>query len=199
MCVLLSTKKISLKRIFDITLSGTALILLSPLLLSVAILVLFDDGRPVIFKQMRVGKDGELFCILKFRTMKTDAPCLSALDLGEHLQAQNCYIRSAKFLRKTSIDELPQLFNILRGDMSFVGFRPLIPQENEIRERRAAAGVYQILPGLTGWAQINGRAVLNNDEKLRLDVEYLQRRSFLFDIKIILHTAAQVFLRKNTK
>ena len=104
-----------------------------------------------------------------------------------------------KFIRRTSIDELPQLWNILKGEMSFVGPRPLIPEEGEIRRMRAAADIYSVLPGLTGWAQVNGRASITDDEKVALDAEYLEKRSFWFDMKILWMTAWQVVVGKNAE
>ena len=182
-----------MKRAFDLTMSVLALLLLSPLLAVVSLVVFFDDGAPVVFKQNRVGKDNELFKVYKFRTMRRETR-----NAGFHeMRGTDCFTRSGKLLRKLSLDELPQLWNILKGEMSFVGPRPLIPEEGEIRRMRAAAGIYAVLPGLTGWAQVNGRASVMDDEKVALDREYIERQSFWLDIKILARTAFQVLTRKD--
>jgi O-antigen biosynthesis protein WbqP len=183
----------SAKRLFDIAASAAGLCLLSPVFAGAALLVFLDDGLPILYRQQRVGKNNTLFTIYKFRTMRKDTPQCAAREV----ETAECFTRTGKLLRAASIDELPQLANVLKGNMSLVGYRPLIPEENEIRERRATMGIYSILPGMTGWAQVNGRAALHDDEKLRYDEEYLVRRSLLFDIRILLQTAAQVLLRKN--
>ena len=184
-----------MKRAFDVVMSITALVLLSPLLGAVALLVFLDDGAPVIYRQRRVGLGGGLFLIFKFRTMHRETGNRAQSDMrGEH-----ACTRTGRFLRRLSLDELPQLWNILRGDMSFVGPRPLIPEENTIRELRAAADIYSVLPGLTGWAQVNGRASVSDAEKVELDKEYIERKSFWLDIKILVKTAWQVVTRKNVE
>ena len=182
-----------IKRVFDIAASAAALLLLSPLLGAVALLVLLDDGRPVIYRQARVGKHNELFQIRKFRTMHRGTQSTAQSEM----QGSGRYTRTGRLLRALSLDELPQLLNILEGTMSFVGPRPLIPEERSIREMRAQANVYDVLPGLTGWAQVNGRANVTGKEKVALDAEYLRRQSFLFDMKILLKTAIQVITRKD--
>jgi O-antigen biosynthesis protein WbqP len=174
--------------------SVLALVLLSPLLGAVALLVLIDDGRPVIYRQARVGKGNQLFQIRKFRTMRRDTECLAQNDMRGR---DDCYTRTGKLLRALSLDELPQLLNILDGTMSFVGPRPLIPEEDDIRQKRAAARIYDVLPGMTGWAQVNGRANVSADEKVAFDAEYLQKQSFWFDLKILFITAWQVIRRKD--
>jgi len=182
-----------MKRAFDIAASITALLLLSPLLAVVSLVVFLDDGAPVVFRQDRVGKDNALFKIRKFRTMRRETRNAAQSDL----RGGDCLTRSGKLLRRLSLDELPQLVNILEGRMSFVGPRPLIPEEEEIRQLRLAAGVYAVLPGLTGWAQVNGRASVSDEEKLALDREYIEKKSFLMDMKILVKTFAQVITSKD--
>lgn len=184
-----------MKRAFDVVMSAAALVLLSPLLGAVALLVFIDDGPPVLFKQQRVGKGNELFTVRKFRTMRRQTR-----NAGFHeMRGTDCFTRTGKLLRTLSLDELPQLWNILKGEMSFVGPRPLIPEEGEIRRMRAAANIYSVLPGLTGWAQVNGRASVTDDEKVALDAQYLEKRSFGFDMKILWMTAWQVIRGKDAE
>ena len=182
-----------MKRAFDVTMSILALLLLSPLLAVVSLVVFLDDGAPVVFRQDRVGKDNALFKIRKFRTMRRETKNTSQSEL----RGEDCLTRSGKLLRKLSLDELPQLLNILAGEMSFVGPRPLIPEEEEIRRLRLEAGVYAVLPGLTGWAQVNGRANVSDEEKVALDQEYIGKKSFLMDMKILVRTAFQVLTSKD--
>jgi O-antigen biosynthesis protein WbqP len=169
--------------------------LLSPLLAAVSLVVFLDDGAPVVFRQNRVGKDNALFRIFKFRTMRRETKNTSQNEL----RGGDCLTRSGRLLRKLSLDELPQLLNILKGQMSFVGPRPLIPEEDEIRRLRLTAGVYAVLPGLTGWAQVNGRASVNDEEKVALDREYIERKSFWLDMKILVKTFAQVLASKDVE
>ncbi len=183
-----------MKRIFDFTASLLLLILLSPVFLLVSLLILIDSGFPVIFRQYRVGKDNKLFYVYKFRTMKKNTRNAATADLAE---AESCITKSGRILRKTSIDELPQLFNILIGDMSFVGPRPLIPEEKEIRKLRAEYGVFSVKPGMTGLAQVNGRDMLSIEEKALFDKEYVEKQSFWFDIKILFKTVLVVLKREN--
>lgn len=147
-------------------------------------------GGSIIFKQNRFGKNGKLFKIYKFRTMQKDAP--DEMPTGDFGDVERYLTRSGKFLRKTSIDELPQLFNVLRGDMSLVGPRPLIRTETEIHKLRQRHGIYSILPGITGWAQVNGRDMVGAEEKTEYDCEYLRRMSIGFDIKILFMTVKPV-------
>ena len=183
-----------MKRFFDFTVSLLLIILLSPLFVIIGIIVLIDDGGPVVFKQYRVKKDNKLFFIYKFRTMKNNTRNTSTVD---HTEAEFQITKSGRFLRKTSLDELPQLFNVLLGDMSFVGPRPLIPEEKEIRNLRKEYGVYSVRPGITGWAQVNGRDMLTDEEKALFDKEYVEKQSLLFDIKIMFLTVAVVLRREN--
>lgn len=181
-----------MKRAFDLIISILSLIILSPIFLIIAILIKLDGHGSVIFKQIRVGKNNKEFEIYKFRSMKEEAPEIASNDLKN----PDYYITSiGKFLRKTSLDELPQLVNIIKGDMSLVGPRPLIndKSEKELLQRRIELGITRLLPGLTGWAQINGRDNMSIERKLYLEKEYLERQSFFFDIKILFTTAFKVF------
>ncbi len=182
-----------MKRCFDVIMSVLALLALSPVLGAVVLIVLIDDGWPVIFRQNRVGKDNQLFEILKVRTMRRETKNCAQNEIKDTA----AYTRTGKLLRALSLDELPQLWNILKGQMSFVGPRPLIPEEDAVRRLRAEAGVYAVLPGLTGWAQVNGRANVTDEEKVALDMEYIHNRSFWLDIKILVKTALQVVTRKD--
>ncbi len=175
-----------IKRFFDIVLSFIGIvILLVPMLLIMLIVVIDDPGSP-IFSQKRVGRNGELFNVYKLRTMKKHTPkYLATKDVDD----PDKYItRTGRLLRKLSIDELPQLFNILKGDMSIVGPRPLIPDEKEIHILREQCGVYSLRPGLTGLAQINGRDLVSAQKKVAWDEKYLNNISFKTDIKILLAT-----------
>ena len=183
-----------MKRFLDVVLGTAAIIVLSPLLLVLSLVVLFSDGFPVIFRQERIGRGGKRFRICKFRTMKKDVGDVAKKDLRDY---ESCLIRCGSFLRRTSLDELPQLFNIVGGSMSFVGPRPLIPQEREIDEMRRAAGVYSVRPGVTGLAQINGRDNLSNEEKTAYDTEYVRTQSLRTDLRILLRTVGVVLRREN--
>ena len=179
-----------MKRFLDILVSLSAIILLSPVFVAVAVIVLISDGSPVIYKQKRVGKNAELFTIYKFRTMKNGTRLAATNDLTE---SDDSMIAFGSLLRKTSLDELPQLLNILKGDMCFVGPRPLIPEEEEIHRLRQEKDIYCVRPGLTGYAQVNGRDKCSIEEKVRLDREYIDKKSLAFDTKIFLKTFINVF------
>ena len=185
------------KRLLDIVFTLCAISALSPFLVLVAMAIKLTDKGPVFFIQRRVTRGKFFFKILKFRTMRTTAP----KDCPTHLlQNPEAFITPiGKFLRKTSLDELPQLFNILAGDMSIVGPRPALWNQYDLIAERDKYGVNDILPGLTGWAQINGRDELPIEVKAKLDGEYTQRCSLCFDIEIIFKTAFAVFLAKGVK
>lgn len=175
-----------IKRIIDFTLALIGLICFSSILLGTAIAVRFFLGAPVIFKQFRPGKEGKPFIIFKFRTMK------EAYDKnGEPLSDEKRLTAFGKFLRKTSLDELPELWNVLKGEMSFVGPRPLLmdylPLYTKEQSRR-----HEIKPGITGWAQVNGRNEMPWDERLNLDVWYVNHQNFLLDLKILFRTILKV-------
>lgn len=178
-----------MKRIFDFLMSLIAIIILSPVILITALAVKFTSPGPMLFKQRRIGKDNVEFEIYKFRTMRIDTP-----NVPTHLlENPGQWITPiGKFLRKTSLDELPQLFNILKGEMSIVGPRPALYNQLDLRDMRTKVGVHKLVPGLTGWAQINGRDEIPLSLKVSLDKEYLDRKSFFFDIKVIFMTALSV-------
>lgn len=183
-----------MKRVLDFLISLFALIILSPLFLIVSVGVLISDGSPVFFRQKRVGKNNELFEIYKFRTMKRGTENVASNDLSD---ADVKITRFGKLLRATSIDELPQLLNILNGSMSLIGPRPLIPEETRIRELREKYNVYSVRPGITGWAQVNGRDNVSAEKKALLDKEYVEKQSLMLDIKIFFMTIHQVLCRKD--
>ena len=182
-----------MKRIFDFISSLFAIIILSPIFLILMIIIKLTSEGPIFFKQRRIGKDNKEFKILKFRTMRIDTP-----NVATHLlENPEQYITSiGKLMRKTSLDELPQLFNILKGEMSFVGPRPALYNQYDLIEMRTKEGVSKIIPGLTGWAQINGRDEIPLEEKVRLDKEYLEIRGFWLDIKIIFKTVISVIKKE---
>lgn len=183
-----------IKRTTDIAVSLIMLILLSPLFLLTIIGCVFSQGCPIFIRQERYGRNGKIFKILKFRTMRKDAPTVASNEINEN------YITGfGKFLRKTSIDELPQLINVLIGDMSLVGPRPLVKEEKEIHQLRLKEDIYSVRPGITGWAQINGRDNLKIKEKVALDKEYVKNRSIGFDIKIIVKSFLPVLEQKDIK
>lgn len=172
------------KRCIDIVLSIIFLIILAPVQIVIYLLIKIQEPGPAIFKQERLGRDGRIFDILKFRTMKLQTPSLAAKDIIE----EEYVTKLGKFLRMTSLDELPQLINILKGEMSFVGPRPLIPNEGQINEKRRELGIHRLRPGLTGWAQIKARNTHDQDEKLKLDLYYKMHKNLVFDMKIIFMT-----------
>lgn len=179
-----------IKRILDFTLSFIALICLSPILLIVAILVRVKLGSPIIFKQQRPGKDEKIFTLYKFRTMTDEKD-----EKGNLLPDSQRLTKFGKFLRSTSLDELPELINILKGDMSIVGPRPLLVEYlklyNEEQKHR-----HDVRPGLTGLAQTSGRNAITWEEKFEKDIEYVHNISFIGDVKIIIKTAIKVFKRE---
>jgi len=182
-----------LKRVFDLSISLLAIIILLPVFVVIAIAIKVSDKGPAIFRQERAGKDGRPFVFYKFRTMRVDVePFGASPKSGKDPRLTKVGI----FLREYSLDELPQLFNILKGNMSIVGPRPLyISQMSEWDERQKKRLL--VKPGLTGLAQISGRGELTREEKLELDVKYVETAGFWTDIKIIAVTIAQVFGRKN--
>lgn len=181
---------LTIKRGIDIVLAFIGLIILSPVFLILAIAIKFDSKGPIFFKQKRVGKDKRHFYILKFRTMRTDTP----KDMPTHmLKDPEAFItKTGKFLRKTSLDELPQIINILKGEMAIIGPRPALWNQYDLIEERDKYGANDIRPGLTGWAQINGRDELPIDIKARLDGEYVEKMSFGMDVKCFFGTITSV-------
>lgn len=181
------------KRSFDLMLSMLAVLVLSLPLLIVSLAVKMTSKGPVLYWSDRVGKDNRIFRMPKFRSMHIDTPAV-ATHLLRDPDAWLTPIGS--LLRRTSLDELPQLWSILVGDMSLVGPRPALFNQSDLIELRTARGVHELVPGLTGWAQINGRDELPIPEKVSLDVEYLRRRSFVFDCYILWRTAIKVVRRE---
>jgi len=174
------------KRLFDIVFSLAAIILLAIPMMIIGIVVRLETPGPAIFRQNRVGRNGRLFSICKFRTMFCTAPRETAT--AELKNAESYITKVGAFLRKSSLDELPQLFNVLRGDMSFIGPRPLIASEEEIHLLREASDVYSVRPGMTGWAQVNGRDCISIADKVAYDSEYAHDISFFFDLKVLFRT-----------
>lgn len=179
-----------IKRIIDFILSFIGLIVLSPLFLIIVAAIKIDSKGPVFFKQKRVGLNKTHFYILKFRTMRIDTP----KDMPTHMLSDPAKFitRTGKILRKTSLDELPQLINILKGDMSIIGPRPALWNQYDLIEERDKYGANDVVPGLTGWAQINGRDELEIPVKAKLDGEYVENMSFGFDIKCFFGTVVSV-------
>ena len=178
------------KRILDIILSGCGILVLAPVYLILAIAIKVDDPGPVFFRQKRVGIHKTHFNILKFRTMKMDTP----RDMPTHLltNPEQYITRVGKVLRKFSLDELPQIFQIFTGDMSVIGPRPALWNQFDLIEERDKYGANDVRPGLTGWAQINGRDELPIDVKARFDGEYVEKLSFAFDCKCFFGTITSV-------
>lgn len=170
-----------------------SLIILSPVFLIIALLIKLESKGPVFFKQERIGKDNINFMIYKFRSMRTDTP-----DVPTHLldDPEIFITKVGKFLRKTSLDELPQFINIIKGEMLFVGPRPALYNQYDLRDLRTEKGVQILLPGVTGWAQVNGRDELEIPDKVEFDRQYLQYRSVLFDIRIFFLTVIKVFKKE---
>lgn len=179
------------KRIFDIIAAYLMLIIAYIPMGMIAIAIKLTSKGTVIFKQTRVGIDGRLFICYKFRTMRSDAP--SELSTAEFSDAKSYITPVGRFLRRSSLDELPQLFNVLCGDMSLVGPRPLIPREKDVHKKRAALGVYSVRPGITGLAQVSGRDMLCDDDKISYDAKYVQNLCLWEDTKIILRTLGKIF------
>lgn len=179
-----------IKRMIDFIVSLVCMVIATPVFLLLMIAIKLDSPGPAVFTQERMGKDGKAFKIYKFRTMKADAPREVATDELEN--PDQWVTRLGKFLRKSSLDEIPQLLNIVKGEMAIVGPRPALMTQTNLNKLRVENGVDVLLPGLTGWAQINGRDLLNDEEKTAYDIEYLQQVSFWFDVKCIYRTIAKV-------
>ena len=174
-----------LNRLFAIII----LIFFSPVFLAVALVIFIEDGSPIFFKQKRVGVNYTFFNIYKFRSMKKNTP-----NVATHLleNPESYLLRIGGVLRKLSLDELPNLINIIKGEMAFVGPRPALYNQDDLMALRVTAGVDKLKPGITGWAQVNGRDEISIEEKVAFDREYLARKSFWFDLKIILLTVVSV-------
>ena len=169
------------------------LIILSPIFIIVGLLIFIQDGFPVFFKQKRVGVNYSFFHIYKFRTMKKDTP-----NVATHLltNPEQYLLKIGALLRKLSLDELPNLINIIKGEMVFVGPRPALHNQDDLMTLRVSTGVDKLIPGITGWAQINGRDDISLEKKVQLEQEYMYKRSTLFDIEIIIKTFTNVLFSK---
>ncbi len=192
----------SVKRLLDVVVAAVLLVVLSPVLLVVALLVRVRLGSPVLFRQQRPGKDGKLFTLYKFRTMKPpsaapgrEVPGESQGDAEAVSTDAERLTRFGRALRATSLDELPELWNVLLGQMSIVGPRPLLVEYLE-RYNKEQARRHEVRPGITGWAQVNGRNAVDWDERLAMDVWYVDNRSLLLDLKILLMTVSTIVKRE---
>ena len=183
-----------LKRFFDLITSFLAIIILSPIFIITAIAIKIDSKGPVLFKQKRVGKNGKIFTCYKFRSMKEDAPHECATSLLNDTK-KDPYTKVGKVIRKLSIDELPQLFCVLFNTMSVIGYRPLIISEEKCNDMRMRLGVFDMKPGISGYAQVCGRDDVHYKNKALLDAEYVKRASLWFDIKIFFKTIKVVICR----
>ncbi len=187
-----STFQSGVKRAVDLMIALTALIILAVPMLVIALIVRSTSPGPALYWSRRVGRNNQIFLMPKFRSMRTDTP-----QLATHLltDSDKWITPVGRFLRVTSLDEMPQLYNILSGDMSFVGPRPALFNQDDLIDLRTGCGVSQIPPGLTGWAQINGRDELSIPDKVRLDEYYMRHQSLVFDLKILLLTFVKVLRR----
>ncbi len=178
-----------MKNILSKIISLFFLIILSPFLLIVSFSIAIDDGLPILFKQKRIGKNNNHFWIYKFRTMKKETP-----NIATHLlhNEGSFYTTIGPFLRKFSLDELPQLINILKGDMKFIGPRPALYNQDDLVLLRTKIGIHNLMPGVTGWAQVNGRDELSIPDKVKMDEFYLKNESLWLNVKILLMTILKV-------
>lgn len=185
-----------MKRFFDLTIAILAMFIFFIPLLIIALTIKFTSAGPVLYWSNRVGRYNQIFSMPKFRTMRVDTPAVAT----HLLKNPNQYLISiGSFLRKTSLDELPQLWSIIKGDMSFVGPRPALFNQEDLIQLRTLNGVERLVPGLTGWAQINGRDELPIAEKVKLDMEYMQLQSFIFDCRILFRTFRKVILKEGVQ
>jgi O-antigen biosynthesis protein WbqP len=181
------------KRIFDLVIAISAGILLFVPMMLIAILIKASSRGPILYWSDRVGSENVIFSMPKFRSMQIGTPALAT----HLLDNPDCYVTSVgKFLRRTSLDEVPQIWSILRGDMSLVGPRPALFNQEDLIQLRTERGIHHLVPGLTGWAQINGRDELSISEKVKLDEEYLNCQSLMFDTRILITTFFGVLARK---
>ena len=181
-----------MKKLFDLLFGVVIFVLLAILMLLISLLVYLSSKGPILYWSNRVGVNNEIFKMPKFRSMMIDTP-----DVATHLldNPNACLSPIGGFLRRSSLDELPQLFSVLKGDMSFVGPRPALFNQDDLIALRTEMGVDKLLPGITGWAQVNGRDELSIPDKVALDIEYLNRQSFWFDMKILWMTFLKVIKR----
>lgn len=181
----------AIKRALDVVVAAGALVVLSPVLLLVALVVRVSLGAPVLFRQTRPGRDGKPFTLYKFRTMRTADPDRTHGDVGSVATDADRLTRTGRLLRASSLDELPELYNVLKGDMSIVGPRPLLMEYLE-RYNATQARRHEVRPGITGWAQVNGRNAVGWEERFAMDVHYVDHRSLLLDARILFMTVATV-------
>ena len=181
---------------FNRILAFILVITISPFFFAVALFLIIEDGFPVFFIQKRVGINYTFFNIYKFRSMKKNTP-----NVATHLltNPDQYLLKIGKFIRKTSLDELPNLINIVKGDMVFVGPRPALFNQDDLMEFRVATGVSKLKPGITGWAQINGRDEISVAQKVKFEQEYLFKKSFLFDVEILIKTFTNVLFSKDIR
>ena len=170
------------------------ILILSPIFILILILIFIEDSTPLFFTQKRVGVNYSFFKIYKFRSMKKNTP-----NVATHLltEPDKYLLKIGRFIRRTSLDELPNLINIVKGEMVFVGPRPALYNQDDLMELRIATGVSELKPGITGWAQINGRDEISIPEKVKLEQEYMYRKSLLFDFEILVKTFTNVLFRKD--
>jgi O-antigen biosynthesis protein WbqP len=183
-----------MKRLFDLILAGLAGLVLFIPVVGVALLVRLTSAGPVLYWSDRVGRNNRIFSMPKFRSMRVGTPAVATHLLAD---PQSHLTPIGSFLRRSSLDELPQLWSIIKGDMSFVGPRPALFNQHDLIELRTRSGVHELVPGLTGWAQINGRDELPIPQKVALDIEYLQNKTLWLDMKIIFLTGLKVLKRDN--
>ena len=169
------------------------LLILSPFFVIISLAIIIEDGFPFFFKQKRIGINGTFFYIYKFRSMRKNTP-----NVATHLltNPDKYLLKFGKLLRRTSLDELPNLINIIKSEMVFVGPRPALYNQDDLMLLRVATGVDKLKPGITGWAQINGRDEISIEQKVQLEQEYLNKKSFLFDLEILVKTCTNVLFRK---
>lgn len=186
-----------MKRIIDFIFALFWLIILLPLLFLIIVLIKFDSPGPIFFKQKRIGKSNKDFIMYKFRSMRVNTPS----DIPTHLfeDPQKYVTRMGKILRKTSLDELPQLINIIKGEMSFIGPRPALYNQYDLIKLRTERDIHILTPGVTGWAQVNGRDEVSIEEKVILDEYYYKNRSLLVDLKVVLHTILNVITSRGIR
>jgi O-antigen biosynthesis protein WbqP len=182
-----------MKRSFDFLISLIALVLLFPVIIVIAIAIKLTSPGPVLYWSNRVGKNNILFKMPKFRTMTVGTPALASYEI----ESEHYLTPIGSFLRKTSLDEIPQLWCILQGEMSFVGPRPVLINENDLLLLRTQEGIHLMTPGLTGWAQINGRDFVTIEQKIFLEKEYMEQQNFRFDLFILFHTIPNVLFKRN--
>lgn len=186
-------EKSKVKKLFDYVSSFLGIVILSPILIITSILIKAESKGPVIFKQKRPGVNNKIFNIYKFRSMRIDTPDLAT----DKIEATVFITKTGRFIRRTSIDELPQLFNILKGDMSVVGPRPALYNQYELIEKRTNANVHTVKPGITGLAQVMGRDNITDDQKVQYDKFYVENQSFVLDMYILYKTVKGVITSDN--